>query len=384
MSSLAMNRIPLVDLKAQYQSIQADIDSAIRRVIETTAFIDGPDVQLFEREFAEFCGAKHAVGVASGTAALQLAMLACGVGPGDEVITVSHTFCATAEAIAQLGARPVFVDIDPDTYTMDPSAAEQAITPRTKAILPVHLYGLPADMEAIQSIARKHGLVVIEDAAQAHGASYKGRSVGAMGDAACFSFYPGKNLGAYGDAGAVTTSNEAIARTVSALRDHGRAIGPDGKRSKYEHDRVGFGERLDTLQAAILRAKLPHLRAWTERRRAIAQRYRELLRDSPIGLPVEPPDTRHVYHLFVVRVSDRRAVQDRLAAKGIDTGIHYPIPLHMQKSFAWLGYREGDLPRTEAAAREILSLPIYPELTPQQQEYVAQAILEAVWKSVSG
>lgn len=378
MSSLAMNRIPLVDLKAQYQSIQADIDSAIRRVIETTAFINGPDVQSFEREFAEFCGAKHAVGVASGTAALQLAMLACGVGPGDEVITVSHTFCATAEAIAQLGARPVFVDIDPDTYTMDPSAAERAITPRTKAILPVHLYGLPADMDAIQSIARKHGLVVVEDAAQAHGASYKGRSVGAMGDAACFSFYPGKNLGAYGDAGAVTTSNEAIARAVSALRDHGRAIGPDGKRSKYEHDRVGYGERLDTLQAAILRAKLPHLRAWTERRRAIAQRYRELLRDSPIGLPVEPPDTRHVYHLFVVRVSDRRAVQDRLAAKGIDTGIHYPIPLHMQKSFAWLGYREGDLPRTEAAAREILSLPIYPELAPQQQEYVAQAILEAV------
>lgn len=384
MSSLAMNRIPLVDLKAQYQSIQADIDSAIRRVIETTAFINGPDVQSFEREFAEFCGAKHAIGVASGTAALQLAMLACGVGPGDEVITVSHTFCATAEAIAQLGARPVFVDIDPDTYTIDPSAAERAITSRTKAILPVHLYGLPADMDAIQSIARKHGLVVIEDAAQAHGASYKGRSVGAMGDAACFSFYPGKNLGAYGDAGAVTTSNEAIARAVSALRDHGRAIGPDGKRSKYEHDRVGYGERLDTLQAAILRAKLPHLRAWTERRRAIAQRYRELLQGSAVGLPVEPPDTRHVYHLFVVRVSDRRAVQDRLAAKGIDTGIHYPIPLHMQKSFAWLGYREGDLPCTEAAAREILSLPIYPELTAQQQEYVAQAILEAVWKAVSG
>ncbi|MGQ9813577.1 MAG: DegT/DnrJ/EryC1/StrS family aminotransferase [Candidatus Roseilinea sp.] len=373
-----MNRIPLVDLKAQYQSIQADIDSAIRRVIETTAFINGPDVQSFEREFAEFCGAKHAIGVASGTAALQLAMLACGVGPGDEVITVSHTFCATAEAIAQLGARPVFVDIDPHTYTIDPSAAERAITSRTKAILPVHLYGLPADMDAIQSIARKHGLVVIEDAAQAHGASYKGRSVGAMGDAACFSFYPGKNLGAYGDAGAVTTNNEAIARAVSALRDHGRAIGPDGKRSKYEHDRVGYGERLDTLQAAILRAKLPHLRAWTERRRVIAHRYRELLQGSAVGLPVEPPDTRHVYHLFVVRVSDRRAVQDRLAAKGIDTGIHYPIPLHMQKSFAYLGYREGDLPCTEAAAREILSLPIYPELTAQQQDYVAQAILEAV------
>ncbi|MCS7062378.1 MAG: DegT/DnrJ/EryC1/StrS family aminotransferase, partial [Anaerolineae bacterium] len=274
-----MSKIPLVDLKAQYAAIKSEIDAAIQRVIDTTAFINGPDVAAFEQEFARFCGATHAVGVASGTAALQLALQACGIGEGDEVITVAHTFCATAEAIVHVGARPVFVDIDPHSYTIDPDAVAQAITSRTKAILPVHLYGMPADMDAINAIAQRHGLFVIEDAAQAHGALYKGRPVGALGHAACFSFYPGKNLGAYGDAGAVTTNDPVIAQRVLALRDHGRAIGPDGKRSKYEHDQVGYGERLDTLQAAILRAKLRHLPAWTARRQGIAEQYMELLTD---------------------------------------------------------------------------------------------------------
>ncbi len=373
-----MNKIPLVDLKAQYETIKPEIDEAIRRVIETTAFINGPDVKAFEAEFAQFCGAGHAVGIASGTAALQLALLACGVGPGDEVITVAHTFCATAEAIVHVGAKPVFVDIDPRTYTIDPDAAARAVTPRTKAILPVHLYGMPADMDAINAIAQQRGLFLIEDAAQAHGALYKGRPVGALGHVACFSFYPGKNLGAYGDAGAITTNDPEIARRALALRDHGRAVGPDGKRSKYEHDRVGYGERLDTLQAAILRAKLRHLPAWTARRQAVAQRYLELLADTPAGLPFTPDDRQSVWHLFVVRVQQRAETQARLSAQGIETGIHYPIPLHLQKSFASLGYRAGDLPHTEAAAQHILSLPIYPELSEEQQTRIAQALREAV------
>lgn len=373
-----MNKIPLVDLKAQYQSIKPEIDEAIQRVLETTAFINGPDVKAFESEFAQFCGAAHAVGVASGTAALQLALLACGVGPGDEVITVAHTFCATAEAIVHVGARPVFVDIDPRTYTIEPNAAARAITPRTKAILPVHLYGMPADMDAINAIAEQHGLFVIEDAAQAHGAVYKNRPVGTLGHAACFSFYPGKNLGAYGDAGAVTTNDPKIAQRVLALRDHGRAVGPDGKRSKYEHDQIGYGERLDTLQAAILRAKLRHLPEWTARRQAIAQQYLELLADAQVGLPFTPADRQSAWHLFVVRTQRRAEVQAHLSAQGVETGVHYPIPLHLQKSFAFVGCRAGDLPHTEAAAREILSLPIYAELTEAQQAYVAQVLREAV------
>ncbi|MDW8352005.1 MAG: DegT/DnrJ/EryC1/StrS family aminotransferase [Anaerolineae bacterium] len=372
-----MSKIPLVDLKAQYMAIRPEIEAAIQRVIESTAFINGPDVAAFEQEFAQFCGAAYAVGVASGTAALQLALQACGVGAGDEVITTAHTFCATAEAIVHAGARPVFVDIDPCSYTLAPEAVARAITPRTKAIVPVHLYGMPADMDAINAIAQQHGLFVIEDAAQAHGALYKGRPVGTLGHVACFSFYPGKNLGAYGDAGAVTTNDPAIARRVLALRDHGRAIGPDGKRSKYEHDQVGYGERLDTLQAAILRVKLRYLPEWTARRQMIAQRYLELLAGAPIGLPFTPPDRQSVWHLFVVRVRRRADIQAHLAAQGIETGIHYPIPLHLQKGFAYLGYRAGDLPHTEAAAQEVLSLPIYAELSEAQQVCVVHALREA-------
>ncbi len=372
-----MSKIPLIDLKAQYLSIQPEIDAAIRRVIETTAFINGPDVAAFEQEFAQFCGAEHAVGVASGTVALQFALQACGVGAGDEVIVPAHTFCATAEAVVHVRARPVFVDIDPHTYTIAPDAVARAVTPRTKAIVPVHLYGMPADMDAINAIARQHGLFVIEDAAQAHGALYKGRPVGTLGHAACFSFYPGKNLGAYGDAGAVVTNDADIARQVRALRDHGRMPGPDGKRPKYAHAIVGYGERMDTIQAAILRAKLRHLPEWTARRQDMAQRYLALLADAPVELPFTPDDRQSVWHLFVVRVQQRAEIQARLSAQGIETGIHYPIPLHLQKSFAFLGYRPGDLPHTEAAAQHILSLPIYPELGEEQQAQVAQALRQA-------
>ncbi len=370
-----MNKIPLVDLRAQYASIQAEVDAALRRVLETTAFINGPDVRAFEDEFAAFCGARYAVGVASGTVALQLALQACGVGRGDEVITVAHTFCATAEAILHAGATPVFVDIDPRTYNLDPARLAGAITARTRAILPVHLYGQPADLDAIRAIARRHGLAVIEDAAQAHGARYKERPVGPLGDAACFSFYPGKNLGAYGDAGAVTTDDPAIAERVRELRDHGRRVGPDGQRAKYEHAVVGYGERLDTLQAAVLRAKLPHLAEWNAARQAIAARYDRWLAGTPVAAPFTAPGCEPVYHLYVVRVSDRAAARQRLAADGIESGIHYPIPLHRQPAFAFLNVPAGALPETERAAAEILSLPIYPELAPADQERVVAALL---------
>ncbi len=367
-------KLPLVDLKAQYAAIKPEIDAAIARVLQSTAFINGPDVSAFEAEFAQFCGVDHAIGVASGTAALQLALTAFEIGSGDEVITVAHTFCATAEAIVQAGARPVFVDIDPDTYTIDPAAVEAAITPRTKAIIPVHLYGMPADMATINAIARAHNLIVIEDAAQAHGAQYRGRAAGALADAGCFSFYPGKNLGAYGDGGAVTTNNPEIAQRVFALRDHGRLRQPNGKPSKYEHALIGFGERLDTLQAAILRVKLRYLADWTARRQRLADYYRQALAHLPLGLPYAPPDRTAVYHLFVVRAPARDRLRNALAEQGIETGIHYPIPLHLQKAFAFLGHRAGDLPHTERAAAEILSLPLFPEMSEADCERVARAI----------
>ena len=373
-----MNKIPLVDLKAQYTGLKAEIDQAIQRVIDATAFINGPDVEAFEQEFAQFCGARHAVGVSSGTSALQIALEACGVGTGDEVITVAHTFCATAEAIIHAGATPVFVDIDPRTYTLDPDCLEPAITPRTKAILPVHLYGQPADMNRINAIARRHGLIVIEDAAQAHGAKHKGRSAGTLGRVACFSFYPGKNLGAYGDAGALTTDDPIIAERARALRDHGRKIGSNGKRAKYEHDVVGYGERLDTLQAAILRAKLPHLNAWNAARRRIAERYCELLTGWDAVLPATLEGSEPVYHLFVVRVQNRDDARARLAMHHIESGVHYPVPLHLQKAYAYFNYRTNDLPHTERAAREVLSLPIYPELSEAAQDRVVLALREVI------
>jgi dTDP-4-amino-4,6-dideoxygalactose transaminase len=359
--------IPLVDLKAQYRSIQSDIDAAIRRVVENTSFILGKEVQAFEQAFAQYCGADHCIGVSSGTAALHLALRAAGIGPGDEVITSPFTFVATAEAIWMAGARPVFVDIHPRYYCIHPDLIERAITPRTKAIMPVHLYGQPADMGPIMDIARRHQLLVIEDAAQAHGAEYHGRRTGTLGDIAGFSFYPGKNLGAYGDAGAVVTNNAELAERVRMLRDHGR-------RSKYEHEILGYGERLDALQAAILAAKLPHLEAWTERRRALAHRYHQLLAGVPVELPEEMPGTRMVYHIYAIRTSHRDALLQHLNAQGIGAGIHYPIPLHLQPSLRYLGYQPGDFPEAERASQEVLSLPLYPEMTDEQQDMIVEAI----------
>ncbi len=367
------NKIPLVDLKAQYRNIKTDIDDAIARVIQDTSFIMGPDVVSFEEQFAQFCETKYCIGVASGTSALQLALIAGGVHPGDEVITVSHTFTATAEAIVQCGAVPVFVDIDPVTFLMNPAEMEAAISPKTKAVVPVHLYGRPASMDQINGIAKKRGLFVVEDAAQAHGARFKGQMVGAMGDVACFSFYPGKNLGAYGDAGAITTNNEDIAQMVRMLRDHGR------DHSKYEHQIVGCGERIDTLQAAILRAKLPYLSNWTELRRNKAQIYFDLLKSTGISLPADDPDISSVYHLYVIRISEARdKVLKILQSQGVGAGIHYPIPLHMQPAYAMLGYKKGDFPHTELAAQQVLSLPIYPELSLSDQQFVVQTLIGAL------
>ena len=361
--------IPLVDLQAQYRAIQPEIDAAIERVLGNTSFIMGPEVQAFEEAFAVACEAQFAVGVASGTAALQLALEALGIGTGDEVITTPFTFVSTAECIAQCRARPVFVDIDPGTYNLDPAHLEGAITPRTRAIMPVHLYGHPADMDPILEIARRHDLWVIEDAAQAHLARYRGRVVGTLGDIACFSFYPAKNLGAYGDGGMVVTNNEQLAHQVRLLRDHGRT-------EKYVHEILGYGERLDALQAAILQAKLAHLPTWNARRRAIAARYYELLSDLPLGLPASSIDCEPVYHLFVVRTSQRDALRQHLKSRGISTGVHYPLPLHLQPVFAELGYGTGDFPEAESAAREVLSLPMYPELTDAQLTRIAGAIRE--------
>lgn len=361
--------VPLVDLNAQYVSIRPEIDAAIQSVIERAAFIMGPDVREFEARFAEYCTASFAVGVASGTAALELVLRAYGIGAGDEVITSGHTFIATAEAISAVGAHPVFAEIDPQTYNLDPDAVAAALTPATRAILPVHIYGQPANMERLMNFAQLSGLAVIEDAAQAHGATWCGRRVGTLGHAACFSFYPGKNLGAYGDAGAVTTDDAYIAEQVSLLRNHGR-------HSKYLHDIKGFGERIDTLQAAILAVKLRYLETWTAARRSLATRYTELLADleGEIVLPFVRPEADPVWHLYVIRTQQRDALLAHLNQNGIGAGVHYPTPLHLQPAYAELGYKRGALPITEAVADTCLSLPIYPEMTDAQQEYVVTTI----------
>jgi dTDP-4-amino-4,6-dideoxygalactose transaminase len=362
-------QIPLVDLSAQYTSIKPQIDAAIQRVIDNTNFILGDEVANFERAFAVAVGAKGAVGLSSGTAALRLALLAVGVGPGDEVITTAHTFIATAEAISHSGAKPVFVDIDSQTYNLDPALVEEAITARTKAIVPVHLYGQPADMRSLLGIAERHGLWLIEDAAQAHAAEFETKRCGSIGHMACFSFYPSKNLGAYGDAGAVTSNDESLLARVRKLRDHGRT-------TKYEHDEIGFGERMDTLQAAILKVKLTQLETWTEARRAHARLYNELLADGDMITPFESPGVRHVYHLYVIRSPRRDRMLTHLRSRGIAAGVHYPIPLHRQPAYRKLGYGEVKLPITDRAAAEVISLPIYPELNRDQIEYVTQAVKE--------
>lgn len=349
--------VPLVDLKAQYISIKSDIDDAISGVLENTQFIGGEEVHSFEQEFAEFSGVRHAIGVGNGTDAITLVLKALGVGAGDEVITVANTFIATAEAISSLGATPVFVDVDPSHFNMSPESLEDAITERTKAIIPVHLYGQPAPMDAICAIAQRHGLYVVEDSAQAHGSTYKGKPVGAWGDAGTFSFYPGKNLGAYGDAGAVVTNDDLLAERIRMIRDHGRT-------GKYIHEHVGVNSRLDTIQAAILRVKLRHLGEWTERRRNIASVYTKLLASSEeVEAPQELDGGKHVYHLYVVQSDDREGLQSSLAEHGVASGIHYPVPLHVQPAYSHLGYSKGQFPVSERLADRILSLPMYPELT---------------------
>jgi dTDP-4-amino-4,6-dideoxygalactose transaminase len=359
--------IPLVDLKAQYAAIRPAVDHALQSVLDSTNFIMGPEVKAFEQAFAAYCGVAHCAGVASGTAALDLVLRALGVGAGDEVITVAHTFIATAEAISAVGARPVFVDIDPLTCTMAPAALAAAITPATRAIVPVHIYGQPADMDAIMALARRHGIPVVEDAAQAHAATWNGRRAGALGDAACFSFYPGKNLGAYGDAGAVTTTNAEVAAQVRLLRNHGR-------RSKYLHEVKGYGERIDTLQAAVLAAKLAYLDEWTAARRRLAARYSALLKDTALILPYVAAQAEPAWHLYVVRTPQRDALLEHLQQHGIGAGVHYPVPLHLQPAYADLGYLRGALPVSEEVADTCLSLPLYPEMTEAQQDRVVEVI----------
>lgn len=360
-------QIPLVDLKAQYLSIKEEIDEAIQRVLNKCNFIMGDEVKEFEEELASFCSAKYAVGVSSGTDALLLALKAINIQPGDEVITVPNTFIATTEAITMAGGKIKFVDINEETFNIDTNKIESAITNKTRAILPVHLYGQPANMDPIKDVAKKYNLKVIEDAAQAHGAEYNNKRVGALGDIGIFSFYPGKNLGAYGDAGAVVTNDPDISHKIAMLRNHGRT-------KKYEHEYEGYNCRLDTLQAAILRVKLKYINSWNEARRNHASSYRKLLQNTDIILPTEQKVSKHIYHIFAVRTADRDNLLNKLKNEGIGAGIHYPIPLHLQPAYRYLGYKAGDFPVTEKCAREIISLPMYPELDEVKIKKVAEAI----------
>lgn len=360
--------VPFLDLKAQHAPLRAELLSAIGEVIDTCAFAGGPFVAKFETEFAAFAGAAHAVAVGNGTDALWVALLAKGIGAGDEVITVPNTFIATAEAISYTGATPVFVDIDEKTYTMDPARIERAITSRTKAIIPVHLYGQMADMDPIMEIARKHKLLVIEDACQAHGASYKGRPAGTIGDAGCFSFYPGKNLGAIGEGGATVTNDAAFAARMKVFRDH-------GQEKKYFHSDIGWNCRMDGIQAVALSIKLKRLAAGNEARRQHAANYTRLLNGTPnVVLPSVASYGEHVFHLYVIRVPDRDAVLESLAKSGINCAIHYPRPIHLQKAYAQLGLKAGSFPISEGTATELLSLPMYPELRREQIEHVAKEL----------
>jgi dTDP-4-amino-4,6-dideoxygalactose transaminase len=363
--------IPFVDLKAQYNSIKDEIDTAVIKVLESTQFVLGDEVQTLEQEFSAYCEAQHSVAVNTGTSALHLALLAAGIGPGDEVITVPFTFVATVAAIDYTGAKAVFVDVDPVSYTIDVNQIEQAITDSTKAILPVHLYGQPADMDPILDIARRHNLVVIEDAAQAHGAEYKGRRVGSLGDMGCFSFYPGKNLGAYGEGGMLVTNNPDYERRARMLRDW-------GQERRYHHVLKGYNYRMDGIQGAILRVKLRYIEQWTEARIHHAGQYSSLLTDADLKTPVVMPYSRHVFHIYAVRVQNREALQAALKEEGVSTGIHYPIPVHMQTAFADLGYQAGDFPVAERVANEVLSLPMYPELSEEQVKTVSTALLRSV------
>lgn len=363
--------VPFFDVRRQHRALGDEVAAVWSDLVADGAFTGGPEVDRFEAEYAAFVEVDHAVGVANGTDALQLALTALGIGPGDDVLTVSHTFVATVEAIVHTGARPVFVDVDRATGTMDPRLVEAALTPNTKAILPVHLYGQAADMGPLMDIARAHGLFVVEDACQAHGARYRGKPVGSFGDAAAFSFYPSKNLGAAGDGGAVTTNDEAVAARVRALREHGQY-------AKNTHELCGFTSRLDTVQAAFLRIKLPHLAAWNESRRRLAERYDSELSGGALGLPERADDRTHVYHLYAVRHPQRDAMRAALLDRGVQTGSHYPTPVHLQAAYRHLGYAEGSLPESEAWAAEVLTLPMFPELTGAEVDRVCEAVRDVV------
>ena len=359
--------VPWIDLSIQHKELRAEINQALDNILDRCDFILGQDVTKFEEEFAAYCGTRYAVGVDSGLSALELSLRALGVGSGDEVIVPAHTFTATAAAVTFAGATPVFVDVDPVTWNIDVEKIEEAVTPRTKAILPVHLYGLPADMNVILGIAEKHGLVVVEDACQAHGAVYKGQKIGSLGNAAGFSFYPTKNLGACGDGGMVTTNSASVAEAVRAMRNCGQRV-------KNVHELPPFNHRLDTFQAAILRVKLPHLDGWIDSRRRLAHHYNRLLENSELIKPVEPPGYHHVYHLYVARAKNRDALQAFLKERGIGSAIHYPQPVHLQPFYAQNGHHRGQFPVAEALCDEIISLPMYPELTEEQVEVVVAEI----------
>jgi dTDP-4-amino-4,6-dideoxygalactose transaminase len=363
--------IPFVDLKSQYNSIKDEINTAVLKVLESTQFILGDEVVALEQEFAAYCSAEQGVALNTGTSALHLALLAAGIGAGDEVITVPFTFVATVAAIAYTGATPVFVDIDPVSYTMDVNQIEKAITAKTKAIMPVHLYGQPADMDPIMEIAQRHGLTVIEDAAQAHRSEYKGRRVGSIGDIGCFSFYPGKNLGAYGEGGMAVTNNPEYAQTIRMLRDW-------GQEGRYNHVIKGYNYRMDGVQGAILRVKLRYLDRWTEARRTHAAQYDERLKGSGLKTPVAMPYSYHVYHVYAVRSPQRVSLQAALQEQGIQTGIHYPIPVHLQPAYADLGYQPGAFPHSEKVAKEEFSLPLYAELTSNQVNTVAEVLQQTL------
>lgn len=364
-------KIKFLDLQAQYDSIKNEIDRAVSEVIQSSSFALGPAVARFEENFARYCSCEHAVGVNSGTSALFLILKGLGIGKGDEVITAANTFIATVAAIIQTGATPVLVDVDPDTRNMDLNLIEKAISPRTRVIMPVHLYGSMVDMDSLDAIAKKHRLIVVEDAAQAQGAKLRNRPAGSFGLAAGFSFYPAKNLGAYGEAGAIVTSDSTLAKTVRKLRDH-------GSEKKYYHDMIGYNARMDGIQGAVLDVKLKHLDGWNSQRNRVAKRYRDNLKNLPVTLPREFEDSFQVYHQFVVEVNSRDKLQSFLADNGVPTLIHYPIPVHRQKGFVDAGFHAGSFPVTEKLAGRILSLPIYPELTDDEVDYVSSKIKEFV------
>lgn len=362
-----MLKVPYLDLSAQMRPIRAEIDAVIAKTLDQCSFCLGPEVAQFEKEFAGFCGARHAVGMNSGTSALHLAMLLLNIGQDDEVITTPTTFVATSWAISYVKAKPVYVDIEDATFNMDPARIEAAITPRTKAIMPVHLYGHPCDMDAILAVARKHNLPVVEDAAQSHGARYKGKVVGTFGAISCFSFYPGKNLGAYGEGGALVTNDPDFAARAKSLREHGSTV-------RYYHDEVGYNYRMEGIQGAVLGVKLKYLEKWTAQRRRVTQRYHELLADTPLQLPREAGYAESACHLYVVRHPKRDELKKFLDQQGIGCALHYPVPLHLQKCYAALGHKPGDFPVAEKAAGQCLSLPVYPELTEEQLQRVSAVI----------